>query len=178
MSVRNTLIAIALVTLPATTLTGQARSKLDIGIHAGATILIPSDGRTEYVIGLPGGGTVLGLFPPVYATIFAGPNLMIEPQVAFTYLSYSGSGLLNVALQGGYLMRPAARGSPFLAAHLLAATAFGDGSATEFAAGASLGYRHVLKEVVGLRYEARYRRWFDTDLNEVSLLVGFGVVIH
>lgn len=168
---------ILLASLSGTYLHAQ-RPKVDVGIHAGATILIPSGGDTEYVLGLPGGGSVLGLFPPVYATIFAGPNLMIEPQVAFAYLSFSDGGLLNAALQLGYLMQPAGRGSLYLAAHLLSANSFGDGSGTEFAAGGSLGYRLVVKDVVGLRYEARYRRWFDADLNELALLVGFGVVIH
>jgi len=168
---------ILLASLSGTSLHAQ-RAKLDVGIHAGATILIPSGGDAEYTLGLPGGGTVLGLFPPVYATMFAGSNLMIEPQLAFAYQSFLDGGLLNAALQVGYLMRPAGHGSPYLAAHLLMANSFGDGSGTEFAAGGSLGYRHVVKDVVGLRYEARYRRWFDFDLNELALLVGFGVVIH
>jgi len=176
--VRCTLVSLALVSLSVTSLPAQHRPKLDVGMHAGATILIPSDGRSEYVIGLPGGGTFAGLLPPVYVTFFARPSLMVEPQLAFAYQSFTGTGLLNIALQLGYLTRPTAGGSLYLAGHLLAATAFGDGSSSEFAAGASVGYRHVVKEIVGLRYEARYRRWFDVELHEVALLVGLGVAIR
>ena len=167
-----------LSSLSAGFLHAQRPAKVDVGIHAGATILIPSSGSSEYVLGLPGGGGVFGLLPPVYATFFAGPNLMVEPQVAFVYQSFSDAGLLNATLQVGYLIRPGAGGSPYFAGHLFSANSFGEGSGSEFAAGASLGYRHVVKDVLGLRYEARYRRWFDADLNEVALLVGFGVVLR
>jgi hypothetical protein len=61
----------------------------------------------------------------------------------------------------------------------MAVNAFGGGGGnTEFAAGLSAGYRHALKDVLGLRYEARFRRWFDGDLNEVALILGFGVAIR
>jgi hypothetical protein len=177
--VRIARVILVFAALPTASVAAQGRPKVDLGIHAGATILIPSAGGAEYVIGIPGGGSLGGQFPALYATFFAGGNLMVEPQVAFIYQSFNHGGLFNIALQLGYLTRATAQGSPYLAWHLLAANAFGSGGfSSSYAAGASVGYRHVVRQVLGLRYEARFRRWFEADLNEVGLLVGFGVAIH
>lgn len=176
---RTAHVVLVFAALPTLSVAAQERPKVDVGIHAGATILIPSAGGAEYIIGIPGGGSLGGQFPAIYATFFVGGSLMVEPQVAFLYQSFNDGGLVNVALQLGYLMRPTAKGSPYMAWHLLAANAFGGGgSSSSYAAGASVGFRHVVREVLGLRYEARFRRWFEADLNEVGLLVGFGVAIH
>jgi hypothetical protein len=105
---------------------------------------------------------------------------MIEPQLAFVYETASSSGLLNAAFQVGYVFSPVTPGSLYVAAHLQTANAFGNGGDTEFAAGASVGYRSVIKDVLAVRLEGRYRRWFNDflDLNEIAFIVGFGAAIH
>jgi hypothetical protein len=163
-----------IVTLP---LRAQQAVKFEVGTHLGASILIPEGGSTSVVVGIPGAGTAAGLFPPIYLTIYA-QNLMIEPQLAFVYESSGGNGLMDVALQAGYLIRPTSAGSPYFAFHGLTVNAFGDGSSTEWAAGASLGYRQIVKNALGLRLEARYRRFFESHLNDIGIVFGIGAAIH
>jgi hypothetical protein len=158
---------------------GQQPTTVELGIHAGATILIPGGGDAEVVFGVPGAGSLAGLFPPIYATVFATPSVMIEPQIAFLYETGSTSGLLNAALQVGYVFNPETPGSLYLAAHLQTANGFGNGGNTEFAAGGSVGYRRVVKDILAVRLEGRYRRWFDFfGLNEIAIIVGFGAALH
>lgn len=174
---KQVILTVAAGLCAALPLHAQAATKFEIGTHVGASILIPQYGSTEVVIGIPGAGTAAGLFPPLYLTIFTR-NLMIEPQIAFVYESSGGSGLFNGALQLGYLMNAESPGSPYFAAHFLTVNAFGDGGSTEWAAGAGLGYRQVIKNALGLRVEARYRRYFESHLNDIGLLVGIGAAIH
>jgi hypothetical protein len=163
-----------IVTVP---LRAQEATKFEVGTHLGASILIPEGGSTEVVIGIPGAGTAAGLFPPIYLTIYA-QHLMVEPQVAFVYESSGGNGLFDGALQVGYLIQPQSAGSPYFAFHGLTVNSFGEGSSTEWAAGASLGYRQVVKNALGLRVEARYRRFFESHLNDVAIVFGIGAAIH
>jgi hypothetical protein len=155
----------------------QEPTKFEIGTHLGASILIPSEGSTETVIGIPGAGTAAGLFPPLYLTIYT-QHVMIEPQIAFFYESSGSNGLINAALQLGYLVNKESKGSPYFAGHFLTVNAFGNGGSTEWAAGASLGYRQLVRDALALRVEARYRRYFESDLNDIGLLIGIGAAFH
>ena len=156
----------------------QGATSFEVGTHVGASILVPDGGSSEVVIGIPGAGTAAGLFPPLYLTIYTQQHLMIEPQIAFVYESFGGSGLINAALQLGYLMDATSRGSPYFAGHFLTVNAFGNGGSTEWAAGASLGYRQLIRDALALRLEARYRRSFESDRNAIGLLIGIGAAFH
>ena len=48
------------------------------------------------------------------------------------------------------------------------------GSENKYAAGPGLGYQWRRGEVLVLRAEVRYRRWFEAERNEISLVLGLG----
>ncbi len=54
----------------------------------------------------------------------------------------------------------------------------GGDSETEFGAGAGVGYRQLATPHVVVNFEAGYRRWFEEDVNEFTLSIGFGVVVR
>ena len=49
-----------------------------------------------------------------------------------------------------------------------------DESETDFSAGAGLGYQWRLGSALVLRAEGRYRRWFNEEINDLSLIIGLG----
>jgi hypothetical protein len=54
----------------------QEPTKFEVGTHGGATILLPDGGDAEFVVGVPGAGTALGLFPPILS---AGDHRVVWP---------------------------------------------------------------------------------------------------
>src|SRR5437667_11617979 len=93
-----------------------AKTNTEVGTSVGVTILSVSGGGGSIThVGIPGDG--LQASPTIYATLFASPSVMVEPQVAFTLLSSGGTTLTSVglALQVGYLFTPAQSGSAYFA---------------------------------------------------------------
>jgi len=96
----------------------QAKASAEIGTLVGVTVLSASGGGgTLTHVGIPGDGVQAS--PTIYATFFASPAVMIEPQAAFSLLSSGGSTLTSfgVALQAGYLFTPSQPGSAYVAAN-------------------------------------------------------------
>jgi hypothetical protein len=158
--------------------TAQQTNRLEVGFHLGADFFIPDGGDVDFSLGAPGGGAVLGFFPPIYLTTDLGSSLFIEPQVAFLYQSATEGGLVNAALQVGTFTRAHSRSSPYVAVHILTLSTFGGGGSTDFAGGGSVGIRRIVNDRVGVRFEARYRRFFDADFNDIALLVGVGALFR
>lgn len=146
--------------------------RVEIGTQLGATI-VNGAGSTEFVAGVPGAGTLFGLFPTIYTTIFATPQLMVEPQVLFLYSSAADAVDVSGVLQFGYRLSGTARGSPFIAVH---GGVFKEtDQSSETMLGGSFGYHYNLSGGAAVRFEARYRRWIDSDVNDIAALIGFGI---
>ena len=154
----------------------QGKPVVEIGTNLGVTVS-SANGSTLTHVGVPGGG-ILGL-STLYATFFAGPSMMVEPQVALNVFSGGGSSITTVALGGqlGYLFKSATENSPFVAASL-ALQSSSEGTRTDFGAGAKFGYRVLSGSSLGVRFEAGYRRWFDNKLNEISFGIGIGGILR
>lgn len=68
---------------------------VEIGTSAGVTI-ISAFGDSETHVGIPGGVGPLTTFSPIlYATFFATPSVMVEPQISVSSTSGSGSTLTS-----------------------------------------------------------------------------------
>ena len=92
---------------------GQASPRLEIGTSGGVTILGASGSRTVTNFGIPVG--VGPLFSPMmYATVFATPSIMVEPQIAFSRTSAGSESYtsLTLASQVGYCTKSSEGGSP------------------------------------------------------------------
>ena len=85
---RTTRILLATLVVPAIA-AAQGKPIVEIGTHLGVTIESVSGGGSLTHFGAPGQG-ILGQ-PTIYATVFAGKALMLEPQVALNILSSGGS---------------------------------------------------------------------------------------
>jgi hypothetical protein len=163
-----------LATLAAGPAAAQTPTKLEVGTHLGGTIAF--NGGTEFQFGIPAPTSFLA-GPALYLTVFATPNLMIEPQIAFTWNSVVDDILLNGVLQLGYLLSPTTPASAYFTVHGGWTTIYG--AAESGLVGGGLGMRFVIKERLAIRTEVRYRRWTCSgcDLNEVGLQIGLGTAL-
>jgi hypothetical protein len=173
---------VALLLVPAA-LSAQQGSTVEIGSGIGASIL--TNGGTITHISAPGPaqGSV-GLFgaqAPLYATVFFGKGVMVQPELSFNLLTGEGETLtmLAAAANFGYAFSGAARNSAYVAvsgAIQYVDTEFSD-SDSEFGAGARVGYRVLVNEGFAVGFEAGYRRWFDSDLNEITIALRLGGIV-
>ena len=63
-------------------------------------------------------------------------------------------------------------------AAILGGSASGSDSSSSFGAGVGIGYRHVVQNIMALRFEAGYVRWFgDATANDIKIHMSFGVVL-
>lgn len=46
-----------------------------------------------------------------------------------------------------------------------------------FGAGVGIGYRHVVQNIMALRFEAQYMRWFKARVNHINIRMTFGVAL-
>ena len=53
----------------------------------------------------------------------------------------------------------------------------GSGSDSSFSAGVGIGYRHVVQNIMALRFEARYVRLLEARENHINIRMTFGVVL-
>lgn len=171
---RFTVIASTL-SLVGTLAAAQSESKNEVGTLVGVTILSVS-GTSVTHVGIPGDG--IQASPTLYISIFATPSLFIEPQLALTSISSSGSHITSFAFAGqlGYLFTPRASGSGYVAANVAYQTLSDGTSINGEGLGGAVGYRIKVKNSLAIRVDARYRRWFSDfkDLNEFGIGLGLG----
>jgi hypothetical protein len=179
-------IGLLFLTAPAL---AQDGPKAEIGTGLGLTVLVPDEGDAITIFGIPGAGTgslPAIVAPVVYATVFATPQLMVEPQLHLSVISGGDETLFSVAFMGqlGYLFTPEKTGSPYTAVHggILAVDLGGfSDTETSGAVGLGVGYRFEIGSGAAMRVEARYRRWFGNvfrKTNDIALVFGIGAVIR
>lgn len=156
----------------------QGQPIVEIGTNLGVAIQ-NAGGSTLTHFGAPGQG-ILGQ-PTIYASVYAGPSMLVEPQIALNIISSEGETATTVGLGGqvAYAFSGTSTNSGYLAGTAGFQTVSGGGfSDSDFGAGAKIGYRVLIGTSVGVRFEGGYRRWFDSELNEFSIGVGVGGIIH
>jgi len=105
----------------------------------------------------------------------------VEPQLALTWTSTEGGTSTRVGVGGqiGYLFKGSTAKSLYLAGSLAYQSISGDVTSDgDFGFGGKLGVRVPYGSSVGVRFEAGYRRWFDHEINEITLGVGVGGIVH
>ncbi|MCH7876578.1 MAG: hypothetical protein IH965_14950 [Gemmatimonadetes bacterium] len=176
---RNALIVLGTALLLPTYAAAQQGDRVaELGTRAvGADIL--TDGGTLTTVGIPGGG-ILGS-PTIYLMFWPAPNVMVGPELNVN-LATNSATLTAFGLAGwiGWLATPATPGSFYLAANgAFQFVDLGGFSNTDFGAGAAIGYRYeVLNQHLAIRAEGGYRRWFDSDLNEIVISLKLGLVFR
>lgn len=154
----------------------QQRTTIELGTGVGASILANNGTLTH--IGAPGAGVVGQA--PLYASFMFGAGMMIQPEISLAILTGEGETLttLGFGTQVGYLFSGADRNSAYAAASgALQYASFAGESDSEFAAGGRVGYRIVVNSGFAVSLEGGYRRWFDSDLNEITIALRLGGVL-
>ena len=172
---RSTIALVAMLIAPAT-LSAQQGTTIEIGAGVGAAIL--TNGGTVTNIGIPGGGVVGQA--PLYTTIFFGKGIMVQPEVSLNILSGGGETIttLGGVLGFGYAFSGAAANSPYVTVNGTIQSFSGGGSSnSEFAVGARVGYRVLVNEGFAVGFEGGYRRWFDSELGEITIAIRLGGVV-
>lgn len=145
----------------------------EIGFMIGATHSFSEYGN-ETIFAAPG-GSLFGLGGPLYISHpIASGRGAVRAETSITVLSGDG---FNETLWsfGGY-------GSMFFGGSkgpyaLAGGTAFGGDSDSDFSVGAGLGHLSRIGPALVLRFEGRYHRYFDLEVNVVQLFMGIGVTI-
>jgi hypothetical protein len=176
---RFTALFIGTLLIPCT-LHGQSTT-IEIGSGLGASIL--SSNGTITNIGVPGPGIgALGLLgqAPLYASFFLGNGFLIQPEISFSLLSGEGSDLTTFSgvANLGWAFAGGSGSSPYVTANgAWQIVSFDGDSESEFGAGARIGYRFVVNQGFAVSFEGGYRRWFDSDLNEILIGVRLGGIL-
>lgn len=153
----------------------------EIGVQGGLTRWSDNNGDGITIISLPAHSYPVAAMG--YATFFTPSHTAIEPQLGYTYVS-NGDGVSRIAFAMQLMQFSKANAAPQNSAYGLINAgivgAFGSGgSDSSFQLGAGAGYRIVVRKTLGLRFEARYRRWFDSPggFNEITIGVGMGAIL-
>jgi len=161
----------------------QAQTTVEIGTGIGAAINF-AGGSTVTQIGVPGPGVgVMGLLgqAPIYVGFFVNDAILVEPEIAFNLVTGEGETItsLGSALHLGYSFNGARANSPYVTVNgaLQWIDVSDAGSESEFGAGARIGYRFMVNEGFATSIEAGYRRWFDSEVNEVTIGIRLGGII-
>ena len=87
-----------------------------------------------------------------------------------TATAFAGQSGITYFLQGK-------KNAPYVKS--FAAILSGSGSDSSFGAGVGIGYRHVVQNIMALRFEAGYTHWFEEDasVNDIKIHMSFGVVL-
>ena len=164
---------------------GRVREKRDdpdgeyeVGTRFGIS-RVSSDDDSIVMMAVPGSPTsgVLGN-PSLYVSWFPSARMSVGPEINVGRSSGSAVGITSLNLGGRALfsLHDNAGSGPYLLCHgaVLVLDVNERESETDFAAGSGVGYRLRLGASFILRAEGQYRRWFDDEVNDFSLLVGFG----
>jgi hypothetical protein len=118
----------------------------------------------------------------IYLSMFASPNLVIEPRLSLNRVSSGGDSFTTLGVDGRvkYLFSGAMSNSGYLFEDgaVLRASG-GDDSESEFAAGGGVGYRNLITDAFAFHVEGRFLHWFDefSSVNEFALAFGGGAVL-
>ena len=181
---RSIFAVIAALSVAGSTAAAQGKPSAEVGTSLGVTILTQSGANSVTHVGIPASaGPAATLSPMVYASIFASPSVIVEPQVSFSSTSTGGETftLFLFAAQVGYLFTPSQSSSPYVAvsgAFQTVSPGGGTPSSNGPGFGGEVGYRFKVKSSVALRVDGRYRRWFSDfkDVNEIGFAFGLGAI--
>lgn len=175
---RHVLATLGLTTWLALGFASEARAqpRLEVGATLVNAIVATDSSETLTTVGIPSGGFGI-LNPGVYASIFLGTRLAIEPQLGFVgYWADGDSGhVVNVVGQFDYFLLGTQGRSPYVfgTAGVIGTT----GGETRNSFGAGLGYRIPVGDRLTVRVDGRYTRLtaaFDGDEGDTF---GFSISI-
>jgi hypothetical protein len=160
--------------------TATAARAADPKVEVGASLFNATIGLNDNgvsTVGIPASGVGV-LSPGVYAALFVGPRISVEPQLGYVWVSSGGSSLhiVNVAAQVDYFLRSAATN----AAYVFGTTGVLDvaGSATlPKSAGGGIGLRMLYGDRLTFRVDSRFVHFSEGGGNVIALTLSSGGVL-
>ena len=156
----------------------DSAAEYEIGTRFGIS-RISSDDDSIVMIAAPGSPTsgVLGN-PSLYVAWFPNANLSVGPEINVGRSSGSAveTTSLNLGGRARFSLKDNAVSGPYLLCNgaVLVLDVDEREAEADFSAGGGVGYQFRTGAAFVLRAEAQYRRWFDDEVNDFSLLIGFG----
>jgi opacity protein-like surface antigen len=152
-----------------------ADPKVEIGTTM-STVTVGLGDNEGTIVGIPAGGFGL-MNSGVYASIFVGPFVAVEPQVGLVWVSSDGDShhLANVTGQVDFFPMGSARSSPYVFGAVgILDTSDSDTNPKTYAAGA--GYRFAITDSLAFRVDGRYVHFTEGGGNAVMFGVSIGGV--
>jgi hypothetical protein len=165
-------IGVALIALTASPARAQ-NPKVEIGTSlASATIGLGDIDQST--LGVPSAGFNL-LSPTVYASIFVGSRLAIEPQLGLVWATSHGDSFhfLNVAGQVDYFIRGTNTDSPYVFGIAGLVDVSGSNSNPK-TVGAGAGYRILAGDRLSFRFDGRFMHFTDDGGDVVGFALSIG----
>ncbi len=135
-----------------------------------------NDDNTVTRISLPA-GTAGSYLPAFYVAVMPNENVSIGSEFGLGYFSADDFSVTRYTIGGqvSYIFGEQGYGPYLSGIGTLTGWSFEDESDRDLGVGGGLGMMFRLGEtnMVG-KIEARYRRYFDDSINQISLLIGFG----
>ena len=142
---------------------------VEIGTLFGLTHLDAGNGTDATTISVPGGGPPLS---SLYVLSFPSETLAIGSEFGFTRVSrYSSQHLFSFGGRIAFFLKSNAMSDAYILGQTLMLKGDSD---SNLSIGAGLGYQWRVGPAFVLRAEGRYRRWFEDDVNDISLTLGLG----
>ncbi len=117
----------------------------------------------------------------VYLSYFFKPEIMLTPrfEVGVTNFDRTTSTQIGIDGQIAYLFSPYGVSSPYLGCGFtLLMRSWENTSEIESGIGFSAGFRRVLFDALGLRFEVRYQRWMTEKTDELIFSIGLGAIFR
>lgn len=152
-SLRTLFLAATLVTTTASLAHAQPRAEIGASLINSVIGLGDDDVST---VGIPSGG--FGIFNPgMYASLFLGEHVAIEPQVGLIWASFDSESehILNFVGQFDYFVRGTTKPSPYLFATAGVVNMSGE-DYTPKSVGGGAGYRIPVGDRLTFRVDGRY----------------------
>lgn len=167
-SFRILALCLGLSLVPA--LTAHAQQRVELGASFMNLSFISNDDNLV-VVGLPNVGFGL-MTPGVYASVFAGKRVSIEPQLSLTWLHSDGESthLINAGVQVNYFVQGTERTSAYVFG-TVGGFFVDEAPSTPVTFGGGVGYRWRLGDRFVIRLDGRYFR-MDDDFSDAN---GFAV---
>lgn len=164
-------IATAMV-LAVTAVPARAQAKVELGASlANLTVGLGDNDGTFF--GIP--SSLFGILSPgVYASIFATPQISIDPKIGLAVFSGDGdtSHILNLGVQANYFTKGTDVSSPYVFGDVGLISATDSDSVNTF--GGGVGYRKLLGDRLALRADGRITHFSDGGGNNLSFTLSLG----
>ena len=144
---------------------------------AGSALRAEAEGSVTFI----NLGSLLTTNPALYISGSISDQVALDLALGFFSITNEGSTTVWTGQSGITYFLQRRKNAPYVKSLLaiLGSSASGSFSDSSFGAGVGIGYRHVVQNIMALRFEAGYVRWFEEDVpvNDIKIHMSFGVVL-